>query len=91
MTISFNASSQATIGLALLGAVIPVSDFLCQTILDRGPDLLDPTQAPPPDLLDVLRNDLRNGVALRPLLERASDPAALGPVEQRCDRGLALG
>ena len=42
-------------------------------------------------LRQVLRHDVRDGVALRLLLQLAGDPGALGPVEDRVHTRLALG
>jgi hypothetical protein len=36
----------------------------------------------------MLRHDLSDGVSLRPALQFAVDPLALGPVENRIDAGL---
>ena len=43
------------------------------------------------DLRQVLRHDVRHGMALRLLLQLAADPGTLGPIEDRVHTRLALG
>ena len=56
--------------LELLGAVVPVGDLLGQPVLHRGAGLLDPREPPAAHLGDVLGNHVRDGMALRLLLQR---------------------
>ena len=77
--------------LELLGAVVPVGDLLGQPVLHRDFGLGDELELAVPHLLEVLRHDLGDGVALRLLLDLASDPRALGPVEDRLHARFALG
>src|SRR5215510_864426 len=64
--------------LEFLGAVVPVTDLLGEAVLDRGAGLVDPPQTPPPDLLEVLRHYLPDGVRDCFLLQVACDPGARG-------------
>ncbi len=77
--------------LELLGAVVPVGDLLGQPVLHRRLGLGDELELAVPHLLEVLRHDLGDRVALRLLLDLAADPGALGPVEDRLDAWFALG
>ena len=77
--------------LELLGAVVPVGDLLGQPVLHRGFGLGDELELGVPHLLEMLRHDLGDGVALRLLLDLAVDPRALGPIEDRLHARLALG
>ena len=77
--------------LELLGAVVPVGDLLGQPVLHRRLGLGDELELAVAHLLEVLRHDLGDRVALRLLLELAVDPRALGPIEDRVDARFALG
>ena len=77
--------------LELLGAVVPVGDLLGQPVLHRDFGLGDELEFGVPHLLEMFRHDLGDGVALRLLLDLASDPRALGPIEDRLHARFALG
>ena len=58
--------------LELLGAVVPVGDLLGQPVLHRGLGLGDQRELAAADLGEVLGHDVRDGVALRLLLQLAA-------------------
>ena len=55
--------------LQVLGAMVPVADFLREPILDRGAGFVDPGAAPVAHLLQVLRHDFGDGVGQCLLLQ----------------------
>jgi hypothetical protein len=74
--------------LQILGAVIPVINFLCQTVFYRRLGFGDEFQFPRPDLFEMLRHHIGDRVGLRLLLEIATDPGAFGAADDRHDIGL---
>ena len=71
-----------------LGAVIPVVDLFGQAVLDRGAGLVDPFETPAADLLQMLGDDVSDGVALSLLFQLARDPCTFGASEN-VERRLA--
>lgn len=67
--------------LELLGTVIPVGDLLREAILDGGLGLGDQRQLRVSNFLQMLRNDMGYGVALRLGFHLAFQPGAFGPIE----------
>jgi len=62
----------------LLGAVIPIDDFLGQPLFHRRLGLSDEFELALEDLLQVLRNHVIDRVALGLLLQVAANPGAFG-------------
>ena len=63
--------------------MIPVVDLLAEPVLNGGAGLVDPFRTPGANLLQMLRDDLRNGVGKSLLLQIAGDLCALRAGQQR--------
>src|SRR2546421_12719872 len=57
-------------------AVVPVADLLGQAIVDRRGSFVDLLFTPLPDLRQVPRHQLRNGIAARLLLQVTRQPGS---------------
>ena len=71
-----------------LGAVIPVVDLFRQAVFDGGAGLFNPFETPAADLLQMLGNNVSDGVALSLLFQFARDPRTFGARENICDGWL---
>ena len=60
-----------------LGSMIPKIDLLCQSVLDRRACLSDPINAPLAYFLEMLRNNVRDGMGLSLLLQVFRDPRSI--------------
>src|SRR5271166_5236459 len=76
--------------LERLGAVVPIADLLGQTVLYGRFGLGDQAELSGSDLIEMLRYDMCDSVALRSLFEVATDPGAFGTRQQRIDSRLGF-
>ena len=80
--------SRLLLVLQILGAVIPVADFLREAVLHRCLGFGDQCDLARPDLFEVLRHHIGDRVRLRLLLKVPADPGALRAPNDRRNVGF---